>query len=188
MPLLVWWPGTIAGNRQESAPISQLDLFPTWAAIANAKLPADRVYDGHDFGVRFDLIERGAPLYYYFGYQLQAVRDRNWKLVLAVAKRPEPRPPSLWWDHQPRLFETQHRLLAEPELYDLSRDPAESKNVAAQNLEVLERLTVVAYQFDTALQRDARPMQVVEGPAPPAAQTIRTPDIDLSAWRKLHAP
>ena len=76
----------------------------------------------------------------------------------------------------------------EPELYDLSRDPGESKNVAAQNLEVIEQLTARAYQFDTALQRDRRPMQIVDGPAPPAPQTIRTPETDLAGWQKRHAP
>jgi arylsulfatase A len=188
VPLLVWQPGTIAGNRVEASPFSHLDFFPTFAGIAGAKLPDDRVYDGHDFGVRLEMIHRAAPIYHYFGYQLQAVRDRSWKLFFPVAQRPEPRPPSLWWDHQPRLFETQHRLLAAAELYDLSRDPTESKNVAVQNIEEVERLTAMAYQFDTALQRDRRPMQVLDGPAPPAPQTIRTPEMDLSAWKKLHAP
>jgi hypothetical protein len=46
----------------------------------------------------------------------------------------------------------------------------------------------MAYQFDTALQRDLRPMQIVDGPAPPAPQTKRTPELDLSVWQKLHAP
>ena len=50
------------------------------------------------------------------------------------------------------------------------------------------RMTAMAFQFDTALQRDRRPMQVLDGPAPPAPQTVRTSDVDLSAWQKLHAP
>lgn len=188
VPCLAWWPGMLAGGREEGTPFSQLDLFPTCATLAGAKLPVDRTYDGHDFGMRFDLINRVAPILHYFGYQLQAVRDGQWKLFVAVEQRPEPRPASLWWDHQPRLFETQHRLLAQPELYDLSRDPGELKNVAALNMEVVERLTLYANQFDAALQRDRRPMVSVSGPAPPAPQTIRTAEVDLAEWQKLHAP
>lgn len=188
VPLIVRWPTSVASNRTESAPISHLDLFPTCAAIAGAKLPEDRTYDGHDFGPRFDLITRGVPVYYYFGYQLQAVRHENWKLFLPVKERPDPRPPSLWWEHQPRVFETQHRLIEAPELYDLSRDPGETNNLAVRNLEIVEQMSVLAYQFDTALKRDLRPMQVLEGPKPPAPQTIRTPETDLSAWQKWHAP
>ena len=188
VPCIAWWPATIAGARQESALFSHLDLFPTIAGIAGAPLPSDRIYDGHDFGMRFDLIARTAPVLHYFGYQLQAIRDRNWKLFLAVEDRPDPRPTSLWWDHQPRLFETQHRLLAQPELYDLDTDPGETRNVAPLNLEVVERLTLYANEFDAALQRDRRPMEVIPGPEPPAPQTIRTAESDLTAWQKLHAP
>jgi arylsulfatase len=188
VPLIAWRPGMLAVGQQETAPISHLDLFPTCAQIAGATLPADRVYDGHDFGARFDLIHRTAPILHYFGYQLQAVRDGNWKLFLAVEQRPEPRPASLWWDHQPRLFETQHRLLARPELYDLSRDPGETENLAPLNLEIVERLTVYAREFDAPLQSNRRPMELVEGPAPPAPQSRRTAETDLSAWQVLHAP
>jgi hypothetical protein len=105
-----------------------------------------------------------------------------------VERRPDPRPKSLWWEHQPQLFDNQHRVLAQPELYDLSRDPGESANVAAQNLEVVERLTLYAREFDRKLQPDCRPMEFVEGPEPPAPQTLRTPETDVSVWRKLHAP
>jgi arylsulfatase A len=188
VPLIAWWPGTLAAGRVEAAPFSHLDIFPTCATISGASLPADRVYDGHNFGLRFDLIERSGLIFHYFGYQLQAVRDRQWKLHLVAENRPEPRPPSLWWEHQPRIFETQHRLLAQPELYDLSRDPGEMNNLAPLNLETVERLTLAAREFDAALQRDRRPMEILDGPAPPAPQTIRSPEMDLSEWRTLHAP
>jgi arylsulfatase A len=187
VPMIAWWPAMIAG-REESALFSHLDLFPTCANIAGVTLPADRIYDGHDYGKSFELTHRTAPILHYFGYQLQAVRDGNWKLFLSVDQRPEPRPASLWWDHQPKLFETQHRLLAEPELYDLSRDSGEMKNLAGLNLEVVERLTVIARQFDAALQRDLRPIEAVAGPAPPAPQSMRTAETDLSEWQALHAP
>jgi arylsulfatase A len=188
VPFIVWLPGTVGGGTAEASPLSHLDLFPTIAQITGVKLPADRVYDGHNFGARFEMISRGAPIMHYFGYQVQAVRDRNWKLLLAVDKRPEPMPSSLWWEHQPRLFETQHRLLPEPELYDLTKDPGETNNVAIHNIDVVERLTLYAREFDAALQRDLRPMELVSGPKPPAPQTVRTSEVDLSEWQKLHAP
>jgi hypothetical protein len=120
---------------------------------------------------------------HYFGYQLQGVRQGNWKLLVAVDRRPEPMPVSLWFEHQPRVFETQHRLLAEPELYDLAHDIGEKQNVAAQHPEVVARLTKLAHEFDAELQRNKRPMEFVPGPVPPAPQTVRTPETDLSAWK-----
>jgi len=178
VPLIVRWTGRIAPGRVVADPVSQLDFFPTCAALAGASVPADRVMDGRDIR---DVLA-GAPsagavrtLYHYFGYQAQALREGRWKLFLAVDRRPEPRPVSLWYDHQPALFATQHRLLAEPELYDLSRDPGEKDNVARENPELVARLTRQAREFDALLQRDRRPMEFVPGPPPPAPGTIRPP-------------
>ncbi len=176
VPLIAWRPGTITAGRESAAPVSLLDVFPTVAALAGAALPGDRVFDGRNLGTDLEsAAEDGPPrpLFHYFGYQLQAVREGRWKLFVAVDRRPEPRPASLWWDHQPRVFENQHRLLAAPELYDLAVDPAEARNVAAGHPEVVARLTRLAGEFDAALQRDLRPMEFVVGPPPPAPQTVR---------------
>jgi arylsulfatase A len=183
VPLIACWPGTIAPRRVERRAVSLLDVFPTCAKLARAALPSDRTYDGGDLGRAFaDVPER--PLFHYFGYQLQAIRDGQWKLFLPVDSRPEPRPQSLWFEHQARVFETQHRLLAEPELYDLSADAGEARNVATEHPEVVARLTRAARAFDAALQRDRRPMQFVEGPRPPEPNAVRTEATDLSVWQK----
>jgi hypothetical protein len=50
---------------------------------------------------------------------------------------------------------------------------------------VVARLTQRAHDFDVALQRDKRAMEFVPGPTPPAPQTVRMPETDLSAWRGL---
>lgn len=176
VPFIVRWPGGGAAGRVIAEPVSQLDLFPTCAALAGAALAADRVFDGRDVrGLLAGTADAGAPrmLYHYFGYQVQAVREGRWKLFPVVDRRPEPRPPSLWYDHQPALFETQHRLRAAPELYDLAADPGELRNVAAEHPEVVARLATRMREFDTALQRDRRPMEFVPGPPPPAPGAIR---------------
>ena len=185
VPFLVRWPGQIAPRGDVAEVVSQMDLFPTFAALAGVPLPADRVLDGRDLG---PLLLRGEPLpprplFHYFGYQAQAVREGKWKLFVAAAERPSPRPPSLWWEHQPNLFERQHRLLAAPELYDLSSDIGEKQNVAAQHPEVVARLTREARAFDAALQRDRRPMQILAGTPPPAPGTVRTAETDLACYR-----
>ncbi|MBI4625706.1 MAG: sulfatase-like hydrolase/transferase, partial [Verrucomicrobia bacterium] len=187
VPFIAWWPGTIAPGRVVATPVSLMDLFPTCARLADAALPSDRVYDGRDLGPELTGAGEMAPrpIFYYFGYQAQAVREANWKLFVAVDRRPEPRPVSLWFDHQPRLFETQHRLLAEPELYDLGSDVGETSNVAKQHPEIVARLTRRLHEFDAELQRDRRPMEFVPGPPPPAPQTVRTVDTDLSAYLSL---
>ena len=185
VPFIAWWPGRIAPRDAVTSPVSHLDLFPTIAHLAGAALPADVTLDGADISPL--LLGTGGrssrPIYHYFGYQPQAVREGRWKLFLPTDTRPDPRPVSLWWDHLPAAFNNQHRLLPSPELYDLEADLCETKNLAAQHPEVVARLTRQARDFDAALQRDQRPMQFVAGPPPPAPGTVRTADTDLSRYR-----
>ena len=92
-------------------------------------------------------------------------------------------PKSLWYEHQPRVFENQHRLLAEPLLYDLEADLGETKDVAKEHPEVVARLTAKLAAYDAKLRSDARPMLFVEGPKPPEAGTVRTEGMDLGKYR-----
>jgi arylsulfatase A len=186
VPFALRWPGTVTAGREVADAVSLLDLFPTFAALAGAALPADRTYDGHDLWPVLRGGREPAPrtVYHYFGYQPQAIREGRWKLFVRTDRRPEPVPDSLWFVHQPRLFENQHRLLAEPLLYDLEADSGEMRDVAAQHPEVVRRLTERMAAFDAALQRDRRPMEFVLGPTPPEPQTVRTPETDLSIYRR----
>lgn len=186
VPLALRWPGNVPAGREVTEAISLMDLFPTFARLAGVALPADRRYDARDLGALLRGARESEPrtVYHYFGYQPQAVREGRWKLFVALDRRREPRPYSLWFEHQPRLFETQHRLLAEPQLYDLEADVGETRNLATEHPEVVRRLTEKLREFDAALQRDRRPMEFVAGPTPPPAQTVRTPEMDLSIYRR----
>jgi arylsulfatase A-like enzyme len=174
-PFIARWPSRIPAGRVVADPISLMDIFPTAAALAAAALPPDRVYDGRDITAL--LTQTNAKpaeprlFFHYFGYQPQAVRKGAWKLLLADVKPPEPRPASLWWEHQPRVFETQHRVLHAPELYDLTQDIGEKHNVAAANPAIVEELTRLTRDFDADLQGNRRPMEFVAGPTPPPPGT-----------------
>jgi arylsulfatase A-like enzyme len=184
VPFLVRWPGRIAPGSVNANPVSLLDVFPTCAAAAGAPLPADRTYDGRDLATVFaGAAETPRMIPHYFGYQPQAIREGRWKLFVAGERRPESRAASLWYEHQPQLFETHHRLRAAPELYDLGVDAAEARNVAAEHPDIVARLTRTLAEFDAALQRDCRPLERVPGPTPPAPQTVRTAATDLTGYR-----
>lgn len=186
VPAIAWWPGTVAAGTTVNELTSTLDLFPTLAHLAGAALPADRVHDGRDISP----LLRGAtqpmesrPLFHYFGVQLQAVRQGDWKLFIPIDAYPNPRPKSLWFDHQPQLFERQHRLWPKPVLYNLREDIGETRDVAAAHPEIVERLTRAAREHDVALQQDKRPMLFIAGPRPPVPQQVRKPGTDLSIWQ-----
>ncbi len=186
VPCIARWPGTIAAGRIESTPCSTLDLFPTFAALAGTEPPADLKLDGQDITPLF----KSQPveprlLTHYFGVQLQAVREGPWKLILPIAELPRIRIESLWFAHQPGLFERQHRLWPKASLYNLKADPGETTDLAAQHPDIVARLEKKAADFDSAFQPQIPPVPKLPGPPPPAPGQIRTEADSIAEWQKL---
>ena len=158
-PGIFRWPGKIAAGAVTRQPASILDLLPTLADFAGTEAPADRVIDGRSLsdlllGAVETLEDR--PFFYYFGVQLQAVRQGRWKLFPQQTDLP-PYSASLWYLQNVELFERHHAVRSEPELFDLSADVGESQNLASERPDIVERLTAVAREFDARLQADKRP-------------------------------
>ena len=164
-PGIFRWPGRIAAGTETSQPASILDLLPTLAELAGTDAPGDRVLDGRSIADL--LLGRSAalspePFFYYFGTQLQAIRLGNWKLFLRQTEPPE-NSASLWYLQNPELFDRHHRMRDEPELYDLAADRAESRNLASERPEVVERLDRIARRFDEGMRRDKRRPVYLDG-------------------------
>ena len=127
-PAIFWWPGTIA-PATITAIGSAMDLLPTAAALAGARLPADRALDGVS---QAEVLRtgRGQPrqtLFYYWDGELRAVRKGRYKAHFVTSgaygfgeRRTE---------HQPPL------------LYDLQADPGEHVDIAAAHPDVVADLT-----------------------------------------------
>ncbi len=145
VPCVMWGPGYIAAGARTAEIASTMDLLPTFIAMAGAEPPADRTLDGRDISALM-LGEPGAAspheaFYYYRETHLDAVRSGPWKLVFPRPGRNE----SEWLLSRGGAFLGE---LLEPvkelELYNLETDIGERDNVAAQNPEVVERLTALA--------------------------------------------
>ncbi len=119
--------GTVSGELAVS-----VDILPTFAALAGASPPADRVIDGKDirpllFGAEPEPTPHLA-YYYYFMSHLNAVRSGRWKLHVARMGGRYP-------DYEPNPV---------IELYDLHADIGETENVAERYPQVVERLRSLA--------------------------------------------
>jgi uncharacterized sulfatase len=120
--LIVWAPGLMSksaiGTRNKESVFSAMDLTPSLLKLTGAQAPADATYDGE---VLLDVLlgrsneSRKSPIYFsrppdkknYYGFKNLpdlAVRHDKWKLLC---------------DYDG----------SRPELYDLSLDPGESKNL-----------------------------------------------------------
>lgn len=135
VPTLMWWPGKIPAGTECDQLATTMDLLPTFAHLAGAGPPRDRIIDGRDirpliFG------EPGAQtphdaFYYYAQDQLQAVRSGPWKLFLPLAS----------FSRHPHFRKGQ---ASEPLLFHVVDDIGSTRNVASQHPDQVRRLTALA--------------------------------------------
>lgn len=144
VPTLMRWPGRIPADSSCDELASTIDIVPTVAKLIGAKLPNHRI-DGKDIRPLM-LGKKGArspheSFYsYYAGGQLQAVRDRRWKLHFphryrTLSGRPGGK------NGRPVRYSQARVGLA---LFDLKSDVSETKNVANEHPEIVARLKKVA--------------------------------------------
>lgn len=126
------WPGRIKPGSIIATPFWSPDLLVACAKLAGAKLPAGVVLDGKD---PLPVLTKGAPSphkSFFFTYGRHgALRMGNWKIV-------REKPEQAW------------------KLYDLTRDVAESKNLAAERPADVARLNAEYQVWLAAVNRQVR--------------------------------
>ncbi len=130
VPFMLRWPGHIKAGMVYRQAVSLLDVLPTSAAAAGAKLPADRVYDGVDLlpfltgrktGMPHDaLVWRRRPLI--------SIRKGDWKL----------------WES---VNDTTGRYGEYKLLFNLKSDLNETSNLAAGNPQKVKELEDLIHQW-----------------------------------------
>jgi arylsulfatase A-like enzyme len=127
MATLAWWPGKIPAGSVCDKIGAPIDIMPTFARLAGAEVPTDRVIDGSDIS---DILlgRAGAKsphelLYYEF----DGIRQGKWKMVA----------------HNRRTVDAKGKKRKQRihELYDLDRDLGERNDLSRQYPEKVERLS-----------------------------------------------
>ncbi len=133
-PCVVRWPGAIPAGATCDELSCTMDLPPTFARLAGAGPPGDRIIDGKDIwpllSGRAGAKSPHEAFYYYQMDQLQAVRSGKWKLHLPLAMKKRN-----WGKGTPN---TPLRL------YDVKADIGETTDVAAVHPDVVKRLLALA--------------------------------------------
>lgn len=133
IPMIMEFKGKIPAGQSSNEMIFSMDILPTFAKLAGAKLPEDLDIDGVDIMpfASGEIKEYPHEYFYYYGYTtLFAIRDKQYKLVLP--REANPKHMGWWAKHIEEIKEI--------ELYDLDNDISETKNVAKEHPEVVERL------------------------------------------------
>lgn len=127
-PAVAWWPGKIPAGSVSDQILSTMDLMPTFAKLAGAKVPTDRVIDGKDIISVLIGKQNVKPVherfFYYNGNQLIAVRSGDWKYHVRGDKTM---------------------------LFNLKRDIGETTNVADKNPEIVQKLSLYLKEMEKEL-------------------------------------
>lgn len=139
---VVRWPGKIPAGKSNDELMTTMDLLPTFAKLAGADIPTDRVIDGRDIWPTLagQATTPHETFFYHRGNELKAVRSGKWKL---------------------------HTNQGQPaQLYDLENDMGEQENVIQSNPEVVQRLEQSLIAFAADIAENSRPAAFVENPKP----------------------
>lgn len=161
VPFIARWTGRLPAGRECTEPMMETDLLPTVAALTEGKMPEKKI-DGKNI---LPVLEGGTSpheaLYFYSGDELQAVRSGSWKLHLAHpyisvdGEAGRDGKPARFGQMKPKSITqsgidgiaTRHGYQVKQQkmaLYDISRDPGESEDVAAQHPDIVEKLQKLA--------------------------------------------
>ena len=138
VPCIMSWKGKIPSGTVCDEIGATIDLLPTFANLAGAKIPDDRIIDGKNI---WPIIsgQKGARsphdiYYYYKGNRLESARQGKWKVRRSGKKSQS------------------------VELYDLDNDIAESKNLSQKNPELIQTILKKMDKFDKDLKLSQRPI------------------------------
>ncbi len=145
VPCIVWGPGRVPAGKICDSIASTLDVLPTFAALAGAEVPSDRVIDGEDithlFHGAFEKANPDKAFFYYLRVHLQAVRQGQWKLHLPREKEPTGAAP---FGRNNHIAPADRVGFEKPFLVDLNEDIGETTDVSAEHPEVVDRLLALA--------------------------------------------
>ena len=153
-PTLAWWPGTIPAGTECNEPAMTIDLLPTIAKLIDADLPKHRI-DGKDISalLKSDAKSPQEAYYFYYGNQLQAVRQGKWKLHFPHGYRTMAGKPGGTGGIPTNYSQAKIEL----SLFDLRSDIGETTDVKDKFPKVTSRLKSLGEKFNKELQKTKRP-------------------------------
>ena len=154
VPFIARWIGQLAPGGVCETPAMHIDLFPTIARLINATPPKHRI-DGKDirelFAAPSSAKSPHEAYYFFWGNQLQAVRSDKWSLHLPHSYRSLKGAPG-----NEGLPGPYQQLKTGLELYDLSTDIGQRKDLSKEHPEVAAKLKALAEKFDASLKNHKR--------------------------------
>jgi len=137
--------GKIPAGRMCSEVAATIDVLPTLAGLAGAKLPEGRKIDGKDIWPLMSGQPGAKSPHGAYFFRGDAVREGKWKLHVRARSTVKDQPAGPC-----------------PQLYDLSADIGETTNLAEKHPEIVERLTKLIEEHRQEIAENKRPVGRVE--------------------------
>ncbi len=157
VPTLAWWPGKIAAGTATDEITSMMDVLPTFAALADAKLPEKKIDGGDLWPLLSGKVGAKGPhdvFYFYRGLKLEAVRVGPWKLQITGDKPQKAAAAKAKGGKNAKNPKMEQAEAPYPRLYNLSDDIGETKNVAATKVDEVRKLQAFADRMKDDLGLD----------------------------------
>ncbi|XP_049623765.1 arylsulfatase F-like [Suncus etruscus] len=164
VPGIVRWPGQLPPETVVDEPTSLMDILPTLAILAGGTLPQDRQIDGHDLMPLLrgeQMVSEHESLFHYCERDIHAVRwrPRNglalWKVHFVTPNFEPPGAQGCYVSRFCSCLPGQVTAHDPPLLFDLSRDPSESRPLSRdtepQFDEVIRRVSEAVREHRAAL-------------------------------------
>jgi len=161
VPTLAWWPGTIpAGSISKEIGVTT-DLLPSLAKLTVSKVPDDRIIDGKDISdVLLGKKDAQSPHQLHY-YENEGIRRGDWKLVKKGSRS---------------------------ELYDLSKDPGERKDLSRNHPELVKELNRALHKHAASIAANLRPAGFAKHPKPILREVGDLPTLKQYLEKQEQAP
>lgn len=156
VPGIFSWPGVIRQNVSLSEPAGLVDVVPTLCDLLGFEAPNDRKIDGSSIAALLkgdlDKFTRHQPLFWHLqkSRPIVAMRDGNYSLVAA---------PDYEISTSNMFQEAWIPIIKQGgykdfQLFDLSKDPGQSKDLAPQNPELVEKLKKKLLEINASIMSE----------------------------------
>lgn len=141
VPFILRWPGQAPAGRVSNEIVHEVDVFTSFAAIAGASPPQDRIIDGvdqRDFFLGIQEKSNREGFVCYVADTLHAVKWRNWKVHY------------VWQEYK---YDPPQKLPL-PRIHYLIDDPRERHDIVSMNTWVYVPTNKIRDEFEASLRRE----------------------------------
>ena len=156
VPGIFSWPAVIPKNRVEKHPAGLVDVLPTLCGLLNLEVPQDRMIDGSDLSPLLKgkpkSFKRHQPMFWHLqkSRPIVAMRDGDFSLVA----NPDYEISTSNMFQERWIPTVRDGGYKDFQLFDLSKDPGQTQNIASDNPELLKELKAKLLQINQSVMAD----------------------------------